>query len=165
VETPPTLFLFGVEMQLTLYKTDSAPNVIGKVLTDPLSLTINLKATTNVIDPEILLSNRPGTDYLSYNYAHIDSLNRYYHIDSIESVNGSMFKLALRCDVLETYGDGILGSSCRYKRKVESGDYFVEGLNESDKSVITTYKSDVTIQDGVHTNVLTVVQGGDLEEG
>ena len=152
-------------MQLTLYKTESSPNVIGKVLTDPLSLTINLKATTNVIDPQLLLSKRPGINYLDYNYAHIDSLNRYYHIDSIESVNGSMFKLALRCDVLETYGDEILGSNCRYKRKVEKGDYFVEGLNESDKSVITTYMSNVTIQDGVHTNVLTVVQGGDLNAG
>lgn len=152
-------------MQLTLYKTESSPNVIGKDLTDSLAITINLKATTNVIDPQLLLSKRPGINYLDYNYAHIDSLNRYYHIDSIESVNGSMFKLSLRCDVLETYGDGILGSSCRYKRKVEEGDYFVEGLNESDKSVITTYMSNVTIQDGVHTNVLTVVQGGDLDAG
>lgn len=152
-------------MILTLYKTESAPNVIGKELTDPLSITINLKATTNVIDPQLLLGKRTGVNYLDYNYVHIDALNRYYHIDSIESVNGSMFKLALRCDVLETYGDGILGSNCRYKRKVESGDYFVEGLNESDKSVITTYMSNVTIQDGVHTNVLTVVQGGDLNEG
>ena len=152
-------------MILTLYKTESSPNVIGKDLTAPLTITINLKATTNVIDPQLLLSKRPGINYLDYNYAHIDSLNRYYHIDSIESVNGSMFKLSLRCDVLETYGDGILGSNCRYKRKVEEGDYFVEGLNESDKSVITTYKSNVTIQDGVHTNVLTVVQGGDLNAG
>ena len=152
-------------MILTLYKTESSPNVIGKDLTAPLTITINLKAATNVIDPQLLLSKRPGINYLDYNYAHIDSLNRYYHIDSIESVNGSMFKLSLRCDVLETYGDGILGSNCRYKRKVEEGDYFVEGLNESDKSVITTYKSNVTIQDGVHTNVLTVVQGGDLNAG
>lgn len=152
-------------MILTLYKTESSPNVIGKDLTDSLTITINLKATTNVIDPQLLLGKRPGINYLDYNYAHIDSLNRYYHIDSIESVNGSMFKLTLRCDVLETYGAGILGSNCRYKRKVEEGDYFVEGLNESDKSVITTYKSNVTIQDGVHTNVLTVVQGGDLNAG
>ena len=152
-------------MILTLYKTESSPNVIGKDLTAPLTITINLKVTTNVIDPQLLLSKRPGINYLDYNYAHIDSLNRYYHIDSIESVNGSMFKLSLRCDVLETYGDEILDSNCRYKRKVEEGDYFVEGLNESDKSVITTYKSNVTIQDGVHTNVLTVVQGGDLNVG
>ena len=152
-------------MILTLYKTESAPNVIGKDLTDSLAININLKASTNVLDPEILLANRPGTDYLGYNYAHIDSLNRYYHIDNIESVNGSMFRLMLRCDVLETYKDSVLNSNCRYKRKVQAGDYFVEGLNESDKAVITTYLSDVTIQDGVHTNVLTVVQGGDLEAG
>lgn len=152
-------------MILTLYKTESSPNVIGKDLTDSLAININLKASTNVLDPEILLANRPGTDYLGYNYAHIDSLNRYYHIDNIESVNGSMFRLMLRCDVLETYKDSVLNSNCRYKRKVQAGDYFVEGLNESDKAVITTYLSDVTIQDNVHTNVLTVVQGGDLEAG
>ena len=152
-------------MILTLYKTESSPNVIGKDLTDPLAININLKASTNVLDPEILLANRPGTDYLGYNYAHIDSLNRYYHIDNIESVNGSMFRLMLRCDVLETYKDSVLNSNCRYKRKVQAGDYFVEGLNESDKAVITTYLSDVTIQDNVHTNVLTVVEGGSLNEG
>ena len=152
-------------MILTLYKTESSPNVIGKDLTSPQQLTINLKASVNVIDPQLLLSNRPGINYLEYNYAHIDSLNRYYFIDSIESVNGSIFRLSLRCDVLETYGSEILASNCRYKRKVQSGDYFVEGLNESDKAVITTHLSDVTIQDNVHTNVLTVVEGGSLNEG
>lgn len=152
-------------MILTLYKTESAPNVIGKELTDSLSITINLKASTNVIDPEILLSARPAVDYFVYNYAHIDSLNRYYFIDSVEVLNGNITRLMLRCDVLETYKDSVLNSNCRYKRKVQAGDYFVEGLNESDKAVITTYLSDVTIQDNVHTNVLTVVEGGSLTEG
>lgn len=152
-------------MILTLYKTESAPNVIGKELTDSLSITINLKASTNVIDPEILLSARPAVDYFVYNYAHIDSLNRYYFIDSVEVLNGNITRLVLRCDVLETYKDSVLNSNCRYKRKVKEGDYFVEGLNESDKAVITTYLSDVTIQDNVHTNVLTVVEGGSLTEG
>lgn len=152
-------------MILTLYKTESAPNVIGKELTDSLSITINLKASTNVIDPEILLSPRPAVDYFVYNYAHIDSLNRYYFIDSVEVLNGNITRLMLRCDVLETYKDSVLNSNCRYKRKVKEGDYFVEGLNESDKAVITTYLSDVTIQDNVHTNVLTVVEGGSLTEG
>ena len=152
-------------MILTLYKTESAPNVIGKELTDSLSITINLKASTNVIDPEILLSPRPAVDYFVYNYAHIDSLNRYYFIDSVEVLNGNITRLVLRCDVLETYKDSVLNSNCRYKRKVKEGDYFVEGLNESDKAVITTYLSDVTIQDNVHTNVLTVVEGGSLTEG
>ena len=152
-------------MILTLYKTESAPNVIGKELTDSLSITINLKASTNVIDPEILLSPRPAVDYFVYNYAHIDSLNRYYFIDSVEVLNGNITRLMLRCDVLETYKDSVLNSNCRYKRKVQAGDYFVEGLNESDKAVITTYLSDVTIQDNVHTNVLTVVEGGSLTEG
>lgn len=152
-------------MILTLYKTESAPNVIGKELTDPLSITINLKASTNVIDPEILLSARPAVDYFVYNYAHIDSLNRYYFIDNVEVLTGNITRLVLRCDVLETYKDSVLNSNCRYKRKVQAGDYFVEGLNESDKAVITTYLSDVTIQDNVHTNVLTVVEGGSLNEG
>ena len=152
-------------MILTLYKTESAPNVIGKELTDSLSITINLKASTNVIDPEILLSARPAVDYFVYNYAHIDSLNRYYFIDSVEVLSGNITRLVLRCDVLETYKDSVLNSNCRYKRKVQAGDYFVEGLNESDKAVITTYLSDVTIQDNVHTNVLTVVEGGSLTEG
>ncbi len=152
-------------MILTLYKTESAPNVIGKELTNPLSISINLKASTNVIDPEILLSNRPSVDYFGYNYAHIDSLERYYFIDNAYAVNGNVTRLVLRCDVLETYKDSVLNSNCRYKRKVQAGDYFVEGLNESDKAVITTYFSDVTIQDNVHTNVLTVVEGGSLTEG
>lgn len=152
-------------MILTLYKTESSPNVIGKDLTDSLTITINLKATTNVIDPQLLLSKRPGINYLDYNYAHIDSLNRYYFIDSVEVLSGNVTRLVLRCDVLETYKDSVLNSNCRYKRKVKEGDYFVEGLNESDKAVITTHLSDVTIQDNVHTNVLTVVEGGSLNEG
>ena len=83
-------------MILTLYKTESAPNVIGKELTDSLSITINLKASTNVIDPEILLSPRSAVDYFVYNYAHIDSLNRYYFIDNVEVLNGNITRLSLR---------------------------------------------------------------------
>lgn len=149
-------------MQLTLYKTNSPTNSVNKVLTDPLIININLKRETDVLDPEITLVALPGVDYLQYNYAYIDGLNRYYTIDSVDSVNARLWKLSLAVDVLMTYKTQIMTSTCRYKRKVMTGDYFVDGLNKSSEAVITKHESTVTIDDTVHSNVLTVVEGGEL---
>lgn len=149
-------------MLLNLMVNASPENTIGKVLTPGTSLTINLKRGVDIVTPTILLSEVAGVDYLDYNYAHIPELGRYYFINSIESVNGSLWSLSMVCDVLQTYGAGIKASVARYRRALKGGDNHMEGVDFNVNSDITLYQSNVTLPNDVHTNVLTVVEGGSL---
>lgn len=106
-------------MELILYKTDDSPNTINKTLTDPLTLEINLKKDTNIINPELVLNG----DFRGFNYAHIPELNRYYFINSMEQLNFRLVKISLECDVLETYKADILNSPCKFNADIQAGDY------------------------------------------
>lgn len=127
-------------MEITLYKTIDSPNTINKTLTDPLTLEINLKRGTDIINPELVLRG----DFRGYNYAHIPLLNRYYFINSMEQLNFILVKLYLECDVLETYKTDILNCSGIIKRDIQAGDYGDVNAN-STVNVITTHKADATL--------------------
>lgn len=139
-------------MELILYKTDDNPNVINKVLTDPLTMNINLKNDVNIINPELVLNG----DYRGYNYAHIPELNRFYFINSMEQLNFRLVKIALECDVLETYKADILNGSGTVTRDIKQGDY---GLVSADSSIniISTHKSDTILELG-NNIVLTTLE-------
>lgn len=127
-------------MEITLYKTIDSPNTINKTLTDPLTLEINLKRGTDIINPELVLRG----DFRGYNYAHIPELHRYYFINSIEQLNFILVKLYLECDVLETYKTDILNCTGTIKRDIQAGDYGEVNAN-STVDIITKHKADVTL--------------------
>lgn len=127
-------------MELILYKTLDNRNTINKTLTDPLTIEINLKKDTDVINPELVLKG----DFRGFNYAHIPLLNRYYFINSMEQLNFILVRINLECDVLETYKADILNCSGTIKRDIQAGDYGEVNAN-STVNVITTHKADVTL--------------------
>ena len=138
-------------MRLNLYKTLDSENVINKTLTDLMTIDINLKASVNIVNPEIVLNG----DFRGFNYAHIPELNRYYFIDHIEQLNLKLVKLNLRCDVLETYKNDFLNNECEYKSSRKSGDYGAFDINSTIKD-INIYKSDI-ILDNEDSITLTTV--------
>lgn len=135
---------------------------MGKTLVIGVTININLKSSTDVISPLIVLAAISGIDYLSFNYAHIPELGRYYFISDISSINGKLWGLTLMCDVLETYSSGVKVCSAKYRRGVKTGDYHITGVDHEINESVFKYLSDVTISDTDHTNVLTVVEGGVL---
>lgn len=139
-------------MQLNLYKTLDSENVINKTLSDLMTIDINLKASVDIVNPEIVLNG----DFRGFNYAHIPELNRYYFIDQIEQLNLKLVKLNLRCDVLETYKNDILNSHCNYKATAKNGDYTNIEAN-SDFNDVDTYKSNI-ILDEANSIILTTVE-------
>lgn len=149
-------------MKLTLYKNSSSDNTIGKTITDSVEITINLKATCDVVNPTIILSNIVGVDFLEFNYATIDALGRSYFVTSVESMNRELWKLSLSCDVLETYKTSIKSSVARLRRGLQVGDYHSVDMGSDVNSNVTKFLSTVTLPDDEHTNVLTVVEGGEL---
>lgn len=132
-------------MQLVLYKNISADNSINKVLTDGTVFTINLKQQTDIVNPDIYLVDLTGIDYTSFNYAEIVELKRFYFIDSIDSVNASMFRLGLRTDVLETYKAEIDNCLVRVKRGLKTGDYVSDQLLTEGHKTISKIYGDVEL--------------------
>lgn len=137
-----------------LYHVNDAENVINKNLVNGLEIDINLKASVDLVNPEIVLNG----DFRGYNYAHLPDLNRYYFIDKIEQLNLKLVKLSLSCDVLETYKADILNSNARFKRNIKNGDYQNISIDYSNQTISTNYNSDGMPMNG-NTMVISTIGG------
>lgn len=107
VETP------FFKMNITLYKTKSANNVINKKLISEKNLGNNciMADNTSVTSPTVIVGGIRSLDSISdYNYAYISQCHRYYYINDIIALSGGRVKLLLTVDVLKTYASDILAS-------------------------------------------------------
>lgn len=136
-------------MELKLYKTLDADNVINKELTDELSLNITLRFDVDVRQPVIPLSRDPVVDYRDYQIAYIPELERYYFIRTVEK--GAVITLNLECDYLETYKEDILTSQAAYVRSIQPGDYGEVSLSETGEVASEYFTSDVILEPGEGT--------------
>ena len=84
-------------------------NKINKSPVSRLALTGTLREESSIVDPVILIEYQ-GT-LTNVNYAHIPEFNRWYFITDITSVRTGLWRVAMHCDVLKTYSEGILGST------------------------------------------------------
>ena len=141
-------------MKMYLYNVNDAENVINKNLVNGLEIDINLKASVDIVNPEIVLNG----DFRGYNYAHLPDLNRYYFIERIEQLNLKLVKLNLSCDVLETYKADILNSNARFKRNIKNGDYQNISIDYSNKTISTNYNSDGMPMNG-NTMIISTIGG------
>ena len=142
-------------MQLYLYKTKDSNRVLNKTLTNESLLNINLKRDTDIIRPTIQLMKVVGMDFKQFNYAHIPDLNRFYFINVVESINNSVDKLYLECDVLETYKADILASEMTYTATAGTGDNIITDASTG-TNINTKINSNITLDDG-ESIVLTTV--------
>ena len=133
-------------MQLVLYKNVSSDNTINKVLTNGTVFNINLKRETDILNPDLFLVTLTGIDYNDFNYAEIVELKRFYFIDSISSVNASLFKLECSTDVLETYKTEILTAEASFKKSIQVGDYGEVDLKTSTKKLTEFFDSDLELE-------------------
>ena len=132
-------------MNLELYKTNSSPDTINKVMTNRINIVVNLRASTDIKNPEILLGSISGINYLDFNYCHIVELGRYYFIESIDVVKHNIFKLNCSCDVIETYKSEILNCQARYKRSLRAGDFMAANLDTSSFKTVEKFDSQIDI--------------------
>ena len=142
-------------MQITFYSTDDGENVINKTLSQGVTIPINLKRETDILNPVLTLTNKTGIDYSQFNYCYIDVLKRFYFIRTVRQLNSALFHVELSCDVLETYKDKILASKARFKRKIKTGDYYNASIDDSTKQTISTYNGNVTISLNTQNFILT----------
>lgn len=110
-------------MELKLFSTDSGKNVLGKVLTNELSLNINLRRDFDITSPSLRLQIPNTHNALNFNYCQIVELNRFYFVDSVNSINADIWEFVCSCDVLETYKTEIMTSKARLRRNIRNGDF------------------------------------------
>ena len=142
-------------MQIKFYKNSSEKNKIGKSLSSELTLNGNLRDECSITSPSILVE---ATSLVDYNYCYIPEFKRYYFISDITSVRNNLWRVSLKCDVLESFKKDILNLSCivdkqqnqSYSNNIDDGSYinradsFVEianyqnGFNSSGEFILLT---------------------------
>ena len=143
-------------MELKLYAVNDGVNVINKTKTLKTTIEINLKRDVDIINPRLILIPNLPTGFSGINYAEIPLLNRFYFVDSITNISGTLWQLDLSCDVLETYKADILASKARLYRNLKAGDYFDTALESSHITTVAKYVSNKGISDS-ETIIMTTV--------
>ena len=134
-------------MELKLYAVNDGKNVINKTMTLKTTMEINLKRDVDIINPRLILIPNLPTGFSGINYAEIPDLNRFYFVDNITNISGTLWQLDLSCDVLETYKADILASKARFYRNLKAGDYFDTALESSHITTVAKYASNKGISD------------------
>ena len=135
-------------MELKLYQTPSADNVLNKTLNEIGVMDIFLKRDVDISSPVLILKTVPAFEYMACNYAEIPALGRFYFIRYIEALGNEIFRLSFECDVLETYRADVLASPAKYMRRIRSGDYGETSLSPTGVVSVTEYESNVTLEPG-----------------
>lgn len=110
-------------MIITLYYNHSENNVINKDKASARAFTGTLREETSITNPVFIIES--DETIVNYNYAYIPDFSRYYFITDITSVRNGLWRITLRCDVLESFADDILSSSCviDHSTNVGTNDY------------------------------------------
>lgn len=115
--------VFSGNVECKLYINSSENNKIFKNLTQIYSYELTLKKETDLINPTIEIADMH--DLSSINYMFLN--NKYYFIDSIESITGHKWKIHAHVDVLMTYRDNILYIPCIIEREQSHNDLYIDG--------------------------------------
>lgn len=146
-------------MEIKLYTTEDADNVINKDLTLVTTVNIHLRDTQEITTPVVLLGEIAGVDLKTVNYAYMDEFERFYFIRSISVGPNNIYALALECDVIETYKEDIFNSSAQINRAVRQGDYVDMGTSTEVRREVDIFKSNKGFN-GKHSIILSTIRTG-----
>ena len=92
-------------MEIVLYNNASEKNKIGKIITEVATLTGEIKESSSIINPTILIEYSNPT---AFNYVYIDAFGRYYFVNDVIVVRNNLLRVSLTVDVLESFKTTIL---------------------------------------------------------
>ena len=104
-------------IQVTLYNTSSAHNVVHKQKTQLRVMNGVLKE--NCYMERITMNVTYFSDYYRCNYAYIPEFHRYYYV-TVELVDGDQVRLIMKSDALSSFYDGYRQSKIIAKRSSSS---------------------------------------------
>lgn len=112
-------------MTVIFYKYNDIKNKINKTLSG--GLTVNDVVIQNDFDItafELLIKNSNFNS--EYNYCYIQDLGRYYFIESVEKMNGTIYKIRLTVDVLKSFSTQIENIQAIITKSENPDDNFVD---------------------------------------
>lgn len=111
-------------MTVVFYKYDGIRNKINKTLENGLSIQdVIIKNDFDITTFDLMIKSPSYTP--EYNYCYIQDLKRYYFIDSVECMNGTIYKIRVSVDVLKSYTDEIQNISAIIIKSENPDDNFV----------------------------------------
>ena len=112
-------------MTVIFYKYDGIKNKINKTLENGLTVNdVIIQNDFDITDFYLLIKN---TNFNSeYNYCYIQDLERYYFIESVEKMNGSIYKIRLTVDVLKSFSTQIENIQAIITKSENPDDNFVD---------------------------------------
>lgn len=112
-------------MTVIFYKYNDIKNKINKTLSG--GLTVNDVVIQNDFDITVFDLLIKNSDFNSeYNYCYIQDLGRYYFIESIEKMNGTIYKIRLTVDVLKSFSTQIENINAIITKSENPDDNFVD---------------------------------------
>lgn len=111
-------------MTVIFYKYDGIRNKINKTLENGLSIQdVIIKNDFDITTFDLMIKSSSYTP--DCNYCYIQDLGRYYFIDSVECMNGTIYKIRVSVDVLKSYADDIQNISAIITKSENPDDNFV----------------------------------------
>lgn len=107
-------------MRIDFYNYNGHHDTVNKTLPTAVSLYGDMRQDFDVLRPVITIQQpaRP-----TYNYAYIETLGRYYFVDSVTYVGNKKYEIALSVDVLKTYEVAILEAQGTLRQKDNADKY------------------------------------------
>ena len=112
-------------MTVIFYKYNGIRNKINKTLENGLTVNdVIIQNEFDITDFYLLIKNT--TFNSEYNYCYIQDLGRYYFIESVEKMNGTIFKIKLTVDVLKSFSTQIENINAIITKSENPDDNFVD---------------------------------------
>ena len=112
-------------MTIIFFKYNDIKNKINKTLENGLTVNdVVIQNDFDITDFELLIKN---SDFNSgYNYCYIQDLGRYYFIESVEKMNGTIYKIRVSVDVLKSFSTQIENINAIITKSENPDDNFVD---------------------------------------
>ena len=142
-------------MIVKTYNTESSLNTINKVINFVTDIDVKFKDEVNIYNPTIVLKY---DDLIDFNYMYIDKFKRYYFIETVEVFPNKIYHLTLKCDVLMSFKDDILGSYGNIISQTNYNDYYNYNYSSEVRKETNIYNSNVVL-DGTKSTILCTIGG------
>lgn len=126
-------------MTIQLYNNTSETNKVGKALSALSTVTGTLREETSILTPSIEIS---ASGLGNANYAYISDFGRFYFITDIVSVRNGLWRVSMKCDVLETYKSQIYENDCVLSRQENLFNlYLKDDMSKFTSDTFTLFKN------------------------
>lgn len=140
-------------MQVTFYTFSKKKNSTA-VPSGGTTVDCKLKDNCSIVTPTLVI-NEGG--YFPYNYAYIPTFGRYYFVTDVVSVRQSIWEVTLKSDVLASFRDIILNTSCYVIRSGNGNKYIMDSLCVGTNNVEYEFLSSANGIEGASGYILKVV--------